>query len=152
MLVLMGLVTALAFPNLERLQGAVTRKTERDYILDQFAGLGREAMLLRRAYVVFGSDRAGDAGFSGSAGEAAGAAATRRRSGRSRDGAGPTSRPGHERYVVDLPEGWEIQLDEPLVVYANGLCLGTGLALYHRGAEDVRVELEPPYCRVAPDA
>ena len=53
-LVLVGLVTALAFPNLERLRGAVTSKTDRDYILDQFAGLGRHAMLQGRAYVVFG--------------------------------------------------------------------------------------------------
>ena len=139
---LVGLVTTLALPNLERLQGAVTRKTERDRILDQLAGLGREAMLQRRAYVVVGSGHAGDVRFSGAAGETAAAG----------DDSGPASHPGHERYVIDLPDGWEVRLDEPLVVYANGLCLGAGLALYHQGAEDVRIELEPPYCRVAPDA
>lgn len=151
-LVLVGLVTTLALPNLERLQGAVTAGTERDYILDQLAGLGREAMLRRRAYVVVGSGHAGDVGFPGRAGETA-AAGTRGLPARpAGDDSGPASHPGHERYVIDLPDGWEVRLDEPLVVYANGLCLGAGLALYHQGAEDVRVELEPPYCRVAPDA
>lgn len=148
-LVLVGLVTTLALPNLERLQGAVTRKTERDYILDQFAGLGREAMLRRRAYAVFGSGEAPEAGFPVTAGEAADAVAQRPRNWPAGDGFGPQ---GHERYAIDLPDGWEIRLDEPLLVYANGLCLGAGLSLYHQGAEDVRVVLEPPYCRVAPDA
>ena len=148
-LVLVGLVTTLALPNLERLQGSVTRKTERDYILDQIAGLGREAMLKRRAYVVFGSPGEQQAGAPGTGGETASASARRPRSGPARDGFGTR---GHERYPIDLPDGWEIQLDEPLVVYANGLCLGAGLSLYHQGAEDVRVVLEPPYCRVAPDA
>ena len=151
-LVLVGLVTALAFPNLERLQGAVTSKTERDYILDQFAGLGREAMLRRRAYVVFGSDRAQDAGRSDIAGGTADATAQDRRAWPAGDGSGPSSFAGHDRYAIDLPEGWEIRLDEPLVVYANGLCLGAGLALYRRGEEDSRIVLDPPYCRVAPDA
>ena len=151
-LVLVGLVTALALPNLERLRGAVTSRTERDYILDQLAGLGREAMLQRRAYVVFGSGRAQGAGFPETAWGSADAVPGTLRTGPTGDASDSFSYPGHERYVVDLPEGWELRLDQPLVVYANGLCLGAGLALYHRGAEDVRVELEPPYCRVAPDA
>lgn len=148
-LVLVGLVTTLAFPNLERLQGAVTRKTERDYILDQFAGLGREAMLRRRAYVVFGSGGAAETALAGTAKETADIAVPRPRDGPAGDGLGLG---GHERIAIDLPDGWEIRLDEPLLVYANGLCLGAGLSLYHRGEEDVRVDLEPPYCRVAPDA
>ena len=146
---LVGLVATLAFPNLERLQGAVTRKTERDYILDQFAGLGREAMLRRRAYVVFGSPGEQQAGVPGTAGESTAAGSRRPYGDPAGDGFGTQ---GHERYPIDLPDGWAIRLDEPLVVYANGLCLGAGLSLYHLGAEDVRLVLDPPYCRVAPDA
>ena len=151
-LVLVGLVTALAFPNLERLRGAVTSKTDRDYILDQFAGLGRHAMLQGRAYVVFGSGRAQGAGFSDSTGGTADATARDRRTRPAGDGFLAPTYPGHHRYVIDLPEGWEIRLDEPLVVYANGLCLGAGLALYRQGEEDSRIVLDPPYCKVAPDA
>ena len=149
---LVGLVTTLALPNLERLQGAVTGRTERDYILDQLAGLGRQAMLHRRAYVVFGSDRARDAGFPGTAGLTSDAVPRELPARPAGDDPDSQSYPGHERYRIDLPDGWEIRLDRPLVVYANGLCLGAGLALVHRGAENVRLELEPPYCRVAPDA
>ena len=146
---LVGLVATLALPNLERLQGAVTASTERDYILDQLAGLGREAMLKRRAYVVFGSGGEQQAGVPGTAGESAAAGSRRPYGDPAGDGFGTR---GHERYPIDLPDGWAIRLDEPLVVYANGLCLGAGVTLYHQGAEDVRLVLDPPYCRVAPDA
>ena len=125
----MGLVTALAMPNLERLSAGVARETERDRILDQFAGLGRRAMLQGRSYVVFGSGGAEDAGPPGASFPA-----------------------GHERYAIDLPQGWEVLLDPPLVFRANGACLGAELTLRHRGVEDVRIDLEPPYCRIDADA
>jgi len=151
-LLLLGLLGALAIPNLERLQGAVTTRTERDYILDQIAGLGRQAMLEERAYVVLGTRREGDADLSDVARMTPDAAREQQRTRLSGTPDGPASHPDHEHYVIDLPEGWEIRLDEPLVVYANGVCLGTGLTLYVRGAEDFRTELDPPYCRVDPDA
>ena len=177
-LVLVGLVTTLALPNLERLYAGLTRKTERDFILDQLAGLGRQAMLQGRAYVVFGTDDAQEAELSGSTWETgdaqeaelsgstwetgdaqeAGPSGPAREAGDAASGgervplaghaSGPSSHAGHERYVIDLPEGWEIRLEEPLVVRANGVCLGGELTLYHRGAVDVRLGLEPPYCRI----
>ena len=152
-LLLLGLLGALALPNLERLQGAVTTRTERDYILDQIAGLGRQAMLRERAYVVLGTRREGDADISDAARMTPDAAREQPRMRRSGipDGPASASLPDHDHYVIDLPEGWEIRLDEPLVVYANGVCLGAGLTLYVRGAEDFRTELDPPYCRADPD-
>ena len=54
--------------------------------------------------------------------------------------------------MIDLPDDWEIRLDPPLVVRANGVCLGAALTLHHRGVMDVRVDLEPPYCRIDADA
>ena len=151
-LVLVGLVTALAVPNLERLRTAVTRTTERDYILDQFAGLGRQAMLKGRAYVVFGTGGAQGVGLAEPARETVDAASEESRARPAGDSSGPTSHAGHERYVIDLPEGWEIRLDQPLIVRANGVCLGAGLTLYHQRAEDLRIDLDPPYCRIGPDA
>ena len=151
-LLLLGLLGALALPNLERLQGAVTTRTERDYILDQIAGLGRQAMLQERAYVVLGTRREGDADISDTSRMTPDAAREQRGARLSVIPDGPVSHPDHEHYVIDLPEGWEIRLDEPLVVYANGVCLGAGLTLYARGAEDFRTKLDPPYCRVDPDA
>lgn len=122
-LALLGLVTAIAFPNLERLYVSATQATERDYVLDQVAALGREAVLEGRAYVVFGSAAPADAA------EAARYA-------------------DYEPYVVDIPEGWRLELDQPLVVLANGVCLGGAMTLSHADAPAVRVELSPPYCRV----
>ena len=126
-LAVLGLATALAMPNLQRLYAAATQASARDYVLDQFAGLGREAMLRGRAYVVFGNAPLPDPA------EAA-------------------RYPDYETYVVDVPEGWRLDLDRPLVVLANGVCLGGALTLSHADAAAVRVELAPPFCRVDADA
>ena len=144
-LVLVGLVTALALPNLERFQAAAVRRTERDHILDQIAGLGRRAMLDGRTYVVFGTGRAWEDGRPGGADAAPGSPGQGDRIG------GPPSWVDHERHVLDLPEGWEVRLDEPLVVHANGVCLGARLTLAHQGMEGRPIVLDPPFCRIGPD-
>ena len=151
-LVLVGLVTTLAFPNLARLQGAVTKRTERDYILDQLAGVGRQAMLQGRAYVIFGSGGEQESGLPGTDWAAADAKAGTPRTAPAGDDSGSITHSGHERFPIDLPDEWEIRLDEPLVVNANGVCLGAEFTLYHRRVEDARIRLEPPFCRIEPDA
>ena len=147
-LALVGLVAAIAFPNLERLYAAVTRETERDHILDQFAGLGLRAMRQGRSFVVF--DAVGprdlsppDSTESGAAPEAAGSAVPDH---------GSTALAGLTPYAIDLPEGWEIRLDPPLVVRASGVCLGASLTLYHQGEAEPPIDLDPPWCRVEPDS
>lgn len=152
-LMLVGLVTALALPNLERLVAAVTRNTERDHILDQLAGLGQRAMLERRSYVIFGTGDAPPAPLSDPVHEAEEAVASAGE--RMRPAAQfprPRSHAGHEPYPIDVPEGWELRFDEPLVVRANGVCLGAALTLRHLGEVDLRIALDPPYCRIDPDA
>ena len=151
-IVLLALITALAIPNLERLHATLTSKGERDYILDQFAGLSRQAMLQGRAYVVFGTgatQRPEPAEPGRQTAGAAPAVSHRQSDGHSFQAPSPA---GHERYVIDVPKGWAIQLDAPLIVRANGVCLGAELILHHRGAVDIRISLAPPYCRIDPDA
>ena len=146
-LALVGLVAAIAFPNLERMAASLTRTTERDHILDQFAGLGRRALHGGRNYVVFGTGDTADAAWSGLPGEGA--------MGAGRDGAPEVAglpRDGYEPYPIDVPEGWEIRLAPPLVIRANGVCLGAVLTLRRQGAAEERIELEAPWCRVGPDA
>ena len=145
-LALVGLVTAVAVPNLERLYAAATREAERDYILDQFAGLGRRAMHQGRNYVVVDAAGPRDSGLPDEAGEGAVPG------GEDAGDPAPSLHAAHEPYAIDVPEGWEIRLDPPLVVRANGVCLGAGLTLRHRGREEARIDLEAPYCRVDPDA
>ena len=127
-LALLGLVTVLALPNLERMYEGFTRKAEQGRILNRIAGLGREAMLRGRAFAVYGAGE-----------DAAEAIADRRVS-------------GFEPYDLDVPPGWEVNLDRPLLVRANGVCLGATVTLVHRGVSAARVVLQAPYCRVDSDA
>ncbi len=126
-LALVGLVAVLAFPNLQGLYESVSRKTDQGRILNQIAGLGWEAMLHRRDYVVSGTR-------GGTADPDPGSPAT-----------------GFEAYALEVPDGWEVIFDRPLLVRANGVCLGAEVTLVHRGQTTERVLLEAPYCRVDAD-
>ena len=166
-LALLGLITALALPNLQRLQESLARTTERDRILEQFAGLGREAMLRGRTYLILGdgpewaegqaceahreSVLDADLGDGAVLGDGT-AGAAHRESGLdiNPDGlsCGPGLADGYALYELDLPEGWEARLNRPLVVRANGVCLGAQLRLLHRGKTAAQVPLVPPYCSI----
>ena len=152
-LLLLALVAGIAVPNLEGLYAGAVRSTERAYILDQFAGLGRRAMHRGQAFVVVGSGE-GEASAAPPPPEGPGRAGGPGVAGRGspRFALPPAARADHAPHVIDLPEGWEISFDAPLVFRANGVCLGAELTLRHRGEVDVRLRLEPPFCRVAADA
>ena len=134
-LFLVATITALVAPNTERLYASIAGKTDREYILDQFAGLGRMALRHGRAYVV------SSPGSSGPEAEVSSAAP-----------AAPPLLADAKPYLIDLPEGWSIELDRPLVVGANGVCFGATLTLRHEGSIEARLALEAPYCRVATHA
>ena len=134
-LFLVAMITALVAPNTERLYASIAGKTDREYILDQFAGLGRMALRHGQAYVV------SPPGPNGPEAEASSAAP-----------AAPPLLANAKPYVIDLPEGWTIDLDRPLVVGANGVCFGATLTLRHEGTIEARLALEAPYCRVATHA
>ena len=144
-LVLLGLLTVLAAPNLERLYAGLTRNTERDHILRQFVDLGHYARQRGQTYVLLGTDDAQHGRPSESGGPPASVSGhtftTETRYGRDQI-----------PYSPDLPDGWEIQLDRPLVIRASGACLGARLTLVYRTVVDGEFVLEPPYCAVASDA
>ena len=127
-LALVGLVTVLTLPNLERLYEGIARKAEEGRILNQIAGLGRDAMLRGRAYAVYGTRKAGNEPGAG----------------------GRVS--GYEPYNLAIPDGWEVSLDRPLLVRANGVCLGARVTLVHQGVSTAEVALRAPFCRVTFDA
>lgn len=143
-LALVSVVTVLAAPNLQRLYGAVARTTERNVILDRLANLGRQAMLQRRAYLLVGADTPDEPKrpYAPARSDDEDAPASER----------VPSFEQHEPYRMDLPDGWTLHLPAPILVRANGVCLGGEVALSYNGAPDVRLVLEPPYCHVDTDA
>ena len=125
-LLLVGLLAALALPNLYRIYDNLALRGERDHILNQLASLGHEAMLQRRAYAVFGTDERPEEELA--------------------------SYVDYEPYPLDVPEGWQVRLETPLLVRANGVCLGGEVTLAHADVVGVTVALEAPFCRLPDDA
>ncbi|MCE2460418.1 MAG: prepilin-type N-terminal cleavage/methylation domain-containing protein [Pseudomonadales bacterium] len=121
-LALLGVLAAVALPNLERLTASVTRDTQREHILNQFAELGAAAMLDGLDYVVVGTDAP--------------------------DGEAIDALVGRTRYPLDVPGGWEVLIDEPILARANGVCLGGAVTLLHEELEPLSLELTAPFCRV----
>ena len=124
-LALLGAIAAVVLPNFERLTATLTRDTDREHILNQFAGLGVQAMLQGRDFVILGTDP--DAAL---------------------DHADVLV--GRTRYPLDVPDGWQVHVDEPILVRATGVCLGGRLTLVHEELAPVEVDLEAPFCRVDP--
>ena len=129
-LVLAGLALALALPNLDRLYGAAARATERSRILDQIAALGREAFASGRAYAL--ANPAPTAGT------------------RAAQQPPAPLPPGFAPYPLELPEGWQVRVDEPILARATGVCLGGAVTLAHEDSRPERIILAPPFCAVAP--
>ena len=128
---LVAIIAAIAAPNMERLYAGIGVKTERDYILDQFANLGLMALRDGQTYVVLSSvpnDAQVATAPQGAADQSIGFNA--------------------KPLEVDLPEGWTIHLDQPLLIRASGVCLGANLALHREGTIEAQVAFEPPYCHV----
>ncbi len=126
-LALLALLAGLAAPNLLRLFEGFGRATERARILDQVAGLGERAMLEGAGLVLLGSDP-------------------------SADGDVPGRFSHYRRLRPEVPEGWWIAISPPLVVHANGVCLGGVVELGEGEAQAPGMEvvaLDAPHCRVA---
>lgn len=141
-LVLMASVTALALPNLSNLYATLGRNTERDQILDELSDLGQKAWSRQTNLVLYGSDEPDQDGDS---------ELTPRslfdRTSDSPPREGEANYSNFEEPEIELPAGWKLQLEQPLRVLANGVCLGTEVTLLHDSGYEYRTTLEPPYCR-----
>lgn len=126
-LVLVSLIVALALPNLQQLYDSATRNTQRDRLLDQLAVLGQETALLGRNRAVLGT-----IGTVAALDDVAAAQLG-------------------EVVALDVPDGWDIRVDKPLVIRANGVCLGAEVELLHRGEIVERLNLDAPFCVVERD-
>lgn len=123
-LVILGLLAGLVLPNMPGLFESATRATERQRILDQFATLGAEALRQGRDFAVLGTGPESD----------------------------PASYTDFEPYPFLVPEGWDVLVEEPILVRANGVCLGGKVTLRHPEAPPTELVLVPPLCSVGAGA
>ncbi len=126
-LVIVGIVAAVVAPNLPNFVEAVTNRTDRDRVLDEIAGLGTHARLQGRALLVWPDEAEITPGNSGLP---------------------LTILASYDRHQLSLPPNWRLELDRPLLVRANGVCLGALLALQDASGRRYEYDLEGPYCRI----
>ena len=118
-LVILGIVGALALPNLQNLYASATRRADRDIALDRIARLGADALLSGQGLIIWT------------------AAASE----------GDELDAGYLRRELELPADWSFELDRPLLVQPNGVCLGARLTLTDPRGQRTMHDLEPPFCR-----
>jgi hypothetical protein len=126
----MGGITGLALPNLSRLYDSITLSVERDAILDQIVNLGVLAIQNKQAYSLGLGDLDNTKTFD------------------SIDSALQPSLAGYTPYILDMPPKWSILLNDPLLVNANGVCLGGTVDLFFEGQPKFHAELKAPFCHV----
>ena len=53
-------------------------------------------------------------------------------------------------FEIALPEGWRIEVDQPLMYASNGACSGGSLKILYEDVLRKNVYLKPPYCQISP--
>lgn len=73
---------------------------------------------------------------------------------RARDSGSPLHfAPGEEAplaQLLDLPDGWTLSLDQPLLVRANGACSGTTATLQTGASGRIPLVIRAPFCQATP--
>ena len=126
-LVMVSTISAIALPNLVNLYTSASTRLERDSILDQIGAMGEQALLNQKAYVLLSSQKDLETEVLDD----------------------PDLAQFHA-YPLEIPAGWDIELDEPLITRANGVCLGGEIKLLQNRVEKLQIELAPPFCHVTP--
>ncbi|MBQ74963.1 MAG: hypothetical protein CMQ20_08055 [Gammaproteobacteria bacterium] len=126
-LVMVSTISAIALPNLVNLYTSAATRLERDSILDQIGAMGEQALLNQKAYVLLSSQKDLETEVLDD----------------------PDLAQFHA-YPLEIPAGWDIELDEPLITRANGVCLGGEIKLLQNRVEKLQIELAPPFCHVTP--
>lgn len=50
--------------------------------------------------------------------------------------------------LLELPPGWQLRIEKPIVYKANGVCMGGNLSYTAKGIT-TQIKLAPPYCDLA---
>lgn len=124
-LVIVGGITGLVMPNLVRLYEGISLTVERDSILDQLSNMGRVALLNQQTYMLQESPNYSDP-----------------------DQHEVSTVSDYPPFNLETPPDWRITLDAPIIVRANGVCMGGNITLLYQGVPRFQTELKPPYCHV----
>jgi prepilin-type N-terminal cleavage/methylation domain-containing protein len=126
-LVTLGVVAVIAVPRLDRMYESLRLALAQDRIEQQLAGLAARAYVEGRQILLTTSPPPGTALSTSS-------------------GAGDT-RFVHAR--LDLPSGWRLFVDPPIVYRNDGICSG-GQVILVTDNRRIAYRLEPPWCRPRP--
>lgn len=155
-MILLGFVTTLALPAMQRWHDAVQHKAQAAEIIDALRAAGFKAGANRRDIMVdvksFQSpvnDASAAAGASTASVEIAG----QRSAGSPGSTVNPASRQTvavdqAERLALALPNGWQAERVDDIRFLANGLCRPGSLVLRTDRGDAVRVEVHGPLCGV----
>ena len=122
---LISLITAIAMPNMLKLYRSFSNTLEFDEVARQINGIGYKANEQGREYWLF------DVGLSATNADA-----------KIKNGIVSADT------LLNLPEGWSLDVDTPLKYLSNGSCKGGRVKILFEGVPRHSVELKPPYCRV----
>ena len=126
-MVLMGLLTSLALPAMQRWHDAVQVKAQAAVVLDSLRAAAFAAAASRRDIVM-------DAGSFAIAEAASGAAAQ--------------GQPLPSKLAVPLPSGWQVKQVVAATFLSNGLCRPGQVALQTERGESVLIQVRGPVCAV----
>lgn len=122
-LMLLGVITSIALPNLTKLYDRIVAKLALDSVLDQFEAVGRDAYLDNKNYAIL------DSGYS--------------------EDRFRVDYPQLNQFFlfpIKLQDGWAVTTTEPLLILSNGVCLGGDVKLTYNNLTVYNKKLAAPNC------
>lgn len=120
---LLGLITAIALPNLVTLSERVSARLRLEDIITDINGIGFIAYQSSHAYQLITTHNAVDVEVI-------------------------KSNTLPVVYPLDLPQGWSVSVDRPILYRANGACSGGVLRLHYLDDVILNEALEAPFCQI----
>lgn len=157
-MVLLGLLTTLALPAMQRWHDGVQARAQTQGVIEALraaafaAGANRRSLVMDAASFVSAAEAAAAEAASASAAQAATpeAGADAAVEPGAPTAGPPATPPGSDpRVRVVLPPGWRVETVQPAVFLANGLCRPGAATLATQAGARITISVEGPACAVA---
>jgi general secretion pathway protein G len=130
-LVLLGMITGLAFPQLNKMYTAMSMSTQDSDLLDEIKDLGYKAFVNGKEVALSAPVSSGNRDQSQNA---------------RIQGVHPEFKQEEGwTFTLTIPEGLVIIVDKPILYHSNGICSGGEIQIINNGKAS-RYLLDPPYC------